>query len=842
MKNKNKKTVSLTVIMTLIITMVVGLINPVSIVKAEDTKSVRIKDVLNGDEIVSDDEKLILSKIGEKISDDELKVTLKIKGNNDENINIYNASATYTLNSGFEVVENSINVVGIDDKESVKITTEGEKTNIEFDDINVKEVEVSFSAKVKEGIKVEENVEVTSETKLVYNLQENTEDNQENTEIDFPKLYVTLESLTTEKEVTEENIENEIIDDITKEDEKTEENAKEDKEDIENEVADDTVQEDAIDDTNSEGTIDDAEENVDNDVVEDEVDDVVANGSVIKNENNENNENNSPTTSSGLTINKTAELVDGETVKITLTAEGEVTRTDAKNADIVMVIDKSGSMNDKLDKIKEAARNFANNILSNTKDSDVRIAIVTYDYYGYYGGYNGQGSYLNLGFSSSKDDINKAINAITAEGGTNTQAGIRRAAETLEGTRADAKKYVVFFTDGLPTQSYYDNNTINGNGTRVDSKYMEDAQKEYNKYFTSWNKTSSSVIYPDTKFYSVGVFTNASSNEKKQAVDFLKTIQNVIDPNEFGKKYYTQDLKVVNSIFTDISNEIAADINNTVATNVTINDIVTNYFNIVKDSWKVTDLKGNVINNIQPEVTGNNITFKIGDIKVNAGESKGGVIVTFNAKLKDVYFGGGNIDTNVSADITYNNGQKQEFNIPNVNIPSKKGTIKIKKEIVEKGLLGGWNKVSDDKVNKNDKFSISVVGNEKYTVNLVGNSEETLNFYLKGEDTDISINTDTSLNYLTVGQYKIEELLPMNYQQVDVYVETEGKIVKLENWENYNKQTKTFTIDKDNNNITIIVRNTLVNKGYWFDKTDVENKFRYYYNPITPQQLETSIY
>ena len=834
MKNKNKKTVSLTVIMTLIITMIVGLINPVSIVKAEDTKSVRIKDVLNNDEIVSDDGKLILSKTGEKISDDELKVTLKIKGNNEENINIYNASATYTLNSGFELVENSINVVGIDEdkKESVNVTTEGEKTNIEFGDIDTKEVEVSFLVKVKDGVKIEENIEVTSETKLVYNLQENTEDNQENTEIDFPKLYVSLESIVAEKETTEENVENEIIEDITKKDEKTEENAKEDKEDIENEVADDTVQEDAIDDTNSEGTIDDAEENVDNDVVEDEVDDVVANGSVIK---NENNENNSPTTSSGLTINKTAELVDGETVKITLTAEGEVTRTDAKNADIVMVIDKSGSMNDKLDKIKEAATNFTNNILSNTQGSDVRIAIVTYDYYGKYNGYNGQGSYLNLGFSSSKDDINKAINAITAGGGTNTQAGISRAAETLRGARKDAKKYVVFFTDGLPTQSY-----DGGNGTRVDSKYMTAAKNEYNKHFTSWNKTSSNNDQIDAKFYSVGVFTKASDTEKKQAVNFLKTIQNVIDPDKFGEKYYTENLDVVNSIFTDISNEIAADINNTVATNVTINDIVTDYFNIVDKSWKVTDLKGNVIN-IQPEVTGNNITFKIGDIKVNAGESKGGVIVTFNAKLKDAYFGGGNIDTNVSADITYNDGQKQEFNIPNVNIPSKKGTIKIKKEIVEKELLRGWNKVSDDEVNKDDKFSISVVGNEKYTVNLVGNSEETLNFYLKGENTDISINTDTSLNYLTVGQYKIEELLPMNYQQVDVYVETEGKTVKLENWKNYNKQTKTFTIDKDNNNITIIVRNTLVNKGYWFDKGDVENKFRYY-NPITPQQLETSIY
>ena len=121
--------------------------------------------------------------------------------------------------------------------------------------------------------------------------------------------------------------------------------------------------------------------------------------------------------------------MDGETVKITLTAEGEVTRTDAKNADIVMVIDKSGSMNDKLDKIKEAARNFANNILSNTKDSDVKIAIVTYDYYGYYDHYQGKGSYLNLGFSSSKDDINEAINGIRAKGGTNTQAGIRKTGE-----------------------------------------------------------------------------------------------------------------------------------------------------------------------------------------------------------------------------------------------------------------------------------------------------------------------------------------------------------------------------------------------------------------------------
>lgn len=829
MKNKNKKIASLTVIMTLVITMVVGLINPVSIVKAEDTKSVRIKDVLNNDQIVSDDEKLILSKTGEKISDDELKVTLKIKGNNEENINIYNASIKYTLNNGFEIVEDSINVVGIDEdrKESVNVTTEGEKTNIEFGDIDTKEVEVSFLVKVKDGVKAEENIEVTSETKLVYTLLENKEDNQENTEIDFPKLYVSLESIVAEKEATEENVENEIIEDITKEEEKTEENAKEDKEDIENEVADDTAQENGVEDTNSEDTINGAEENIDNDIAEDEV--VVANGSIIENENNENNENNSTTTSSGLTINKTAELVDNETVEITLKAEGEATKTDVK-ADIVMVIDKSKSMEDKIVGVNEAAKNFAENILSNTKGSDVKIAIVTYN-----------SSAKSSKFFDNITDIKNYINSDTEMSkGTNTRAGIEMAGKILGdtncGAREGAKKYVVFFTDGFPTMSNSSDNIS------INDKHIAAAKKEYNKYFTSWNQTSSTVTYPDAKFYSVGVFTNADDKEK--AINFLKTIQNVIDPDKFGEKYYTQDLSNdnINSIFTDISKDIKDNINNTVATSVFIEDSVTNYFNIIENSWTVTDLKGNPIN-IQPkvDVDKNNIKFEIGNMEVEKGESKAGVIVKFKVKVKDTYFGGKNIPTNSSAKITYNNGQEQVFNIPNVNIPLKTGTITIKKEIVEKGLLRGWNKVSDDEVNKDDKFSISVVGNEKYTVNLTENSEETLNFYLKGENTDISKNDDTSLGYLTVGQYKIEELLPMNYEQVGVYVKTGDKTVELENWKNYDKETKTFTIDKDNNDITIIVRNTLVNKGYWFDKADVENQFRYY-NPKTQQKPDTSIY
>ena len=74
-----------------------------------------------------------------------------------------------------------------------------------------------------------------------------------------------------------------------------------------------------------------------------------------------------------------------------------------------------------------------------------------------------------------------------------------------------------------------------------------------------------------------------------------------------------------------------------------------------------------------------------------------------------------------------------------------------------------------------------------------------------------------SKNYINVGTYNVEEILPMNY-------ELEGIYVYNSNTGSYEKTNK-FTIDKKNKNIKIKVKNKYVNDKYFYDKEEKENIF-----------------
>ena len=90
-----------------------------------------------------------------------------------------------------------------------------------------------------------------------------------------------------------------------------------------------------------------------------------------------------------------------------------------------------------------------------------------------------------------------------------------------------------------------------------------------------------------------------------------------------------------------------------------------------------------------------------------------------------------------------------------------------------------------------------------------------MSFYLKDKNTDISNNTDISKNYINVGTYNIEEIVPMNY-------ELEGIYVYNSNTGLYEKTNK-FTITKKNKDIKIKVKNKYVNDKYFYDKAEKEN-------------------
>lgn len=796
---KKNRLVSFIMVLTMVIISSLGNIEGKSTSYAQEKNNLTIKEVATENPIHTLDNKLLLQQSTEKISDTQLKVNLKIKGN-EQDVNIKNTSFENKISDNFEISSENISVNGIKEKENIKseVTNAKDSISVNLGDISSKEVDLSFEAKLKDNAQKRENESLNLKSEIRYKLENSEQEVLEK----FPNAKVTLDKGV--EKVTPEAIQAEYKSAL-----QTTQNTQ-------------------------------------------------------RCQGNKN-----------LEINKSAKVNENGTYNITLEAKGEGLIENSKKADIVLVIDSSGSMNDKIDRVQDAAKNLSENILNGSNDDQVRISIADFSYNNNRNQYYkpGASSKVQINFTSNLNKINKAIDKIDSGGGTNTQDGIWRAQNLLEDSRDEANKYVVFFSDGLPWNSrdYW--------GFTGFDIHVKSAQREYYSYFTGYGSPNQVNIggiayeptpetiyvnnnprYKDTKFYSVGLFTNASESEKSQAVNFLKTIQNAIDPSEYAGKYYTQDLNSINGIFNDISNEIKENINASVAKESVIHDVVSKEFNIVDKSWKITDLDGNSIQ-IPPEnvvVSKNSkgedeITFKIGNIIANkkAGNGKltGGIKVSFDISTKDPYFGGEKIPTNANAEIKYKdpiNGSDKEqvFNKPTVDIPYQTGKVTIRKEIVKKDKNGNWTVAKDSDINRNDRFSISILGNSgsqnhKYTVDLNGNMETSMPFYLRGEKTDISSNKDFSMNYFTEGLYGVEEIVPMNYEKVQVWIDEDPadsgtKWVKFEEYvkdkENVEKgkvrDGKLF-IGKDNNNINIKVSNTLVNDMFWQDKAYVENKLKY---------------
>lgn len=161
------------------------------------------------------------------------------------------------------------------------------------------------------------------------------------------------------------------------------------------------------------------------------------------------------------------------------------TTVSGKPLDIVMVLDASGSMSDpmgggdptkRIDALKTAANSFIDTIAEqNAKISDKpkqhQVAVVKFsgnksttvgnNFYRD-GGYTYNYSQTMMGLTNCSEasatepgatDLKKTINAINPAGSTRADYGLQLADEVFSSGRADAKKIVVFFTDGSPTSS-----------------------------------------------------------------------------------------------------------------------------------------------------------------------------------------------------------------------------------------------------------------------------------------------------------------------------------------------------------------------------------------------------
>ena len=227
---------------------------------------------------------------------------------------------------------------------------------------------------------------------------------------------------------------------------------------------------------------------------------------------------------------KTVEVGEESDFLTTLSAissTSNTTTTVPKPLDIVMVLDASGSMNDpmsssdrtkRIDALKTAANSFIEKIAEeNAKISDEskqhQVAIVKFS--GNKTEQVGNGTYREGGYTynysqtmkgltlCSKDkgaeSLKRTVNAISPAGSTRADYGMELA-EGITSGREDAKKVVLFFTDGSPTS-----------GSGFESSVADSAINKANSL-----KKDGAVIY------TIGIFSGANPSADPTASGTIK--------------------------------------------------------------------------------------------------------------------------------------------------------------------------------------------------------------------------------------------------------------------------------------------------------------------------------
>ncbi|MCU9816157.1 vWA domain-containing protein [Paraclostridium sp. AKS73] len=291
-------------VLTMLIISSLGNIEGKSTSYAQEINNLTIKEVASENPIHTLDNKLLLEQSTEKISDTQLKVNLKIKGN-EQDLNIKNTSFENKISDNFEISSENISVNGIKEKENIKgeVTNSKDSISVNLGDISSKEVDLSFEAKLKDNAQKCENESLNLKSEIRYKLENSEQEVLEN----FPNAKVTLDKVV--EKVNPEAIQAEY------------------------KSAPQTTQ---------------------------------------NTERCQGNKN--------LEINKSAKINENGTYNITLEAKGEGSIQNSKKADIVLVIDSSGSMNDKIDKVKTAAKNLSKNILNGSNNDQVRISVANFSY------------------------------------------------------------------------------------------------------------------------------------------------------------------------------------------------------------------------------------------------------------------------------------------------------------------------------------------------------------------------------------------------------------------------------------------------------------------------------
>lgn len=292
-------------------------------------------------------------------------------------------------------------------------------------------------------------------------------------------------------------------------------------------------------------------------------------------------------------------------------AASSTTVTTTQPIDFTLVLDVSGSMDDsmgsndstkRLAALKTAVDNFldgaaAANEGSQSGSEPVRVGLVKFsgeeskyvgnDMYSS-GGYRYNYSQIVSNLTADMSGLKTKVKELEAAGSTRADNGFKRAVKVMENARSNAKKVVIFFTDGKPTSaSDFDASVANGAVTAA--KTLKDQG--------------------DT-VYSIGIFSGANpSSTKGNANQFMHAVSSNFpkatsyDNRGDGDKdagYYkaATNASELNAIFDEIEK---SETTTSAYTKVTMEDTLSGYVELADSTYKVVakDASGKVVSLIK---------------------------------------------------------------------------------------------------------------------------------------------------------------------------------------------------------------------------------------------------
>lgn len=286
-------------------------------------------------------------------------------------------------------------------------------------------------------------------------------------------------------------------------------------------------------------------------------------------------------------------------------AASSTTVTATQPIDFTLVLDVSGSMDDpmsktdrtrRLDALKEAVKAFLDEAANTNTEAGselVRVGLVKFagnekdkigdDTYRS-GGYTYNYSQIVSDLTADMNGLKNKVSKLKAAGATRADNGFNLAAKMMGSARTDAKKVVIFFTDGSPTSS-------SGFEGKVANKAVE-AAKEL--------KDGGATVY------SIGVFSGAdpssiqgNENQFMHAVssNFPKaTKYNQRGEGNIKAGYYKSatNASELNAIFDEIEK---SETTTSAYTKVTMEDTLSGYVELADNNYRVVakDASGKVV-------------------------------------------------------------------------------------------------------------------------------------------------------------------------------------------------------------------------------------------------------